>query len=69
MQIIPCGVGHKPVPFPVKVVVVSNGRYTGFHDDLRDGKTKRNIHRDRQGILGNEKIEVEFFDETIEVVF
>jgi hypothetical protein len=45
---------------PEKIVVVGDGRQTGFGNDLGNGQAEGNVERDGQRIFGNQEIDLEF---------
>ena len=48
---------------PIKVVVVSQSRESGFHQKLGEGLSQRQLHRHGEGILHNEVVNGELIDE------
>src|SRR5215216_6863930 len=56
LKIVADAVDQKPFPFPEKIVVMSNDWNARFSDQFGQGKTERNIHRNRESIFGDQQL-------------
>ncbi len=68
LQVIADAVGKEALPFPGKIVVMADGGDVRLRDYLREGQPKRDVHRDGQGIFHDQELNIEFFDELIQVL-
>ena len=55
--------GKVAIPFPVKVVVVSDGGNFCLGDDVGQGKAQWYVHGNRQSIFNHQKFNLEHIDE------
>ena len=69
VQIIPYGVGQKTPTLPVKIMVMGDRRNRGFGNYLRNGQAKRNIQRNRNGVLRDQKVNLELADKFVDLLF
>lgn len=63
------GIYKKALPFPAEIMVVNDGRHTGFCQEFRNGHTKGNIHRNGQGIFRDEHVNPKFITKFSELGF
>ena len=68
IQVIGNSVYAEPIPLPVKVVVACCCWHSRFRNNLGDGKTQRNIHRDSQGIFRHQQIYLVLVYKGIEII-
>src|SRR5215212_9779635 len=68
LKIVADAVDQKPFPFPEKIVVMSNDRNARFSDQFGQGKTERNIHRNRESIFGDQQLKIKSLDELIQTI-
>ena len=54
--------------FPREVVMMRDGGQAGFRDELGHGEAERHVHRDRQDVLRDQHIDLEFLDEPVEFI-
>lgn len=50
-------------------MVVSDGRQTGFCDQLRQRETQGNLHGNCQAVFGDYQIDIELLHKAVELVF
>ncbi len=65
VKIIPDRIGLELLALPEEIMVVCDGRHTGFNNDLGDSNTQRNVERDGKRIFGNQEIDLEFVDKIV----
>ena len=68
-QVVPHRVDQKTVALPVEVVVVGDGGDLGFGDDFGQRDPQRHVHGNRQGVLGDQDVDLETFDEFVDLDF
>jgi len=72
-KVIQGGGTEKSLAFPVEVVVVSDGGNPRLGDEFGEGQPKGDVHRDGEGVLDHQDVElepgVEFPDRFLESLF
>ena len=57
-QIILYRIIYKALAFPVKIVMMRDGRVTRFGDELGDGQPKRQVDGNSDGVLDDKRFEM-----------
>ena len=52
------GADAESIAFPIEIVVVGDRWKPGFRDEVGQGNPERDVHRDTQGILDDQQIEI-----------
>ena len=53
---------------PVEIVMMSNARNASFDQEFDDGNSQRDVHRDRQGIFGDQQVQLQFLLAFVELL-
>ena len=68
VQDVADGVHRKPGPLPVEVVMVGDRGNPGLGDEMRQGHAQRHVHRNAQGVLDDQNLDLESFHELVQRV-
>ena len=61
------GIVHEALAFPVKVVVMRDDGVTRLGDELGNGQAQRQVERNGQGILDDQRFQMELLREFIKL--